>query len=78
MYMDGGDSEKTATGNASGALCTPEELVFGKGINVAGGRFFGGQFDEIAIFDKTLTASEITSLYDAAFDIPIGTLIIIE
>ena len=78
MYLDGGDSEKTATGSASGALCTPEELVFGKGINVAGGRFVDGQFDEIAIFDKTLTAAEITGLYDAALDIQVGTLIIIE
>lgn len=77
MYLDGGENEQTSTGAGSGGLYTPEQLTFGRGEGGLG-RYFDGQFDEIAIFDRTLTATEITALYDAALDIPLGTVIVIK
>ena len=67
-YLDGGDSEIIRSGNnVDGALFAPQEFSIGADVAGAGNSFLDGAIDELAIFDRALSAAEVDQLYDAAF-----------
>lgn len=66
VYVDGAPSGG-GTGNRN-TLNAPTRLLFGD--SASGGPFFNGSLDEIKIFDRALTAAEVTALYSSTITIP--------
>ncbi|MBN1591250.1 MAG: PEP-CTERM sorting domain-containing protein [Pirellulales bacterium] len=62
-YLDGVEVDG-ATADTSVGLYAPEALLFG--VDIDGSREWKGQLDEIAIFDRALSANEVGTLFNAA------------
>ena len=65
-YVDGVD--QTTVVNAVGVanMNSPANLLFGRnGLSTSVGHYFAGQLDELEIHNRTLTAAEIQTMFDA-------------
>ncbi|MCK5644914.1 MAG: PKD domain-containing protein, partial [Gammaproteobacteria bacterium] len=66
LYIDGTlDNSDTAIETYTGA--TPDDIRIGRRGGTATNQRFDGLIDEVEIFDRALTASEIQSIYNAGF-----------
>lgn len=67
LYIDGvadGSLNVTLTGSPDSS----EPLIMGANAPFLGADFFDGQIDELELFNRTLTASEVADLFDADSD----------
>ena len=63
IYINGvSDTLTTINNTLTGSTSNTEDLYFGRGVSSA--NYFGGIQDEISVFNKELTASEVTQLYN--------------
>ena len=72
MYVDG--QQKAATAASSGALANTQDVYLG-GTNIGGTleRFFTGKLDDVRIYNRALSPSEIQTLAAAATPTPTPT-----
>jgi hypothetical protein len=62
LYLDGAGAGKTSpTGTISASTSNTEDMRVGR--NVSDGNAFKGNIDNIAIYDRELTAAEVSAIY---------------
>lgn len=65
-YVDGVDQTTVLTAAGVANMDSPADLLFGRnGLSSSAGHYFAGQLDEIEIFNRALSASEIQAIYSA-------------
>lgn len=65
-YVDGVDQTAVLTAAGVANMDSPENLFFGRnGLSSSTGHYFAGQLDELEIFNRALTVSEIQALFNA-------------
>jgi hypothetical protein len=67
---DSASGGQTGTAGITSVLNSSPNAAIGVQELSPGGRWFEGNIDEVAIFNRALTASEVTSLYNAAIAVP--------